>query len=377
MLVIISATVFIIVLYHLYPVWLMMSSPQNVKDELETETIDSVSVILLSYNGKKFIERKIDILLRELAAFRFSELIVIDDNSTDGSKELLAGLKHPENVRIIVKDKQQGIPHTMNTGIALAKYDFVIFCDQRQNLCCDILQKIVEPLRYKHIGAVSACISHFDKGNCNSLIRRFENFIKTRESKLGSLIGVYGPFYAIKKAYYPGIPENIILDDLYLSLKIMQSSQVRILEDCRIFDDNLSVTHGFERSKRYLKGFLQILNQKSLISNLSARQKVMLIWHKYLRLLIPVFLFISYAGLGFMGLQNYNYLLIFGVLTLLGLVAVFQNFFRVNFMLKNFLRINIMYILAMGDILIREILLGRFFSANQPKEVTGVNPARL
>ena len=362
MVIVLSATVFIILLYHFYPLWLVLCSPKKEARVVETDRINKVSVILLVYNGVNYLKGKINVLLKELSAFSEFELIIIDDNSTDGSKELLAGYQNNSNIRLIMKEDHRGIPHSMNTGIETAKYDHVIFCDQRQNLCCNIVQKIVEPLRYSDAGAVSACISHFDKGNYYSPIRRFENYIKTRESKIGSLIGVYGPFYAIKKACYPGIPEYIILDDLYLSLKIMQHKQIRILEDCRIFDEDYSVTHGFERSKRYLKGFLQILNEKSLISNLNPRQKAMLIWHKYLRLLIPVFLFISYIGIGLMGFQNMYYLLLFSILTLLGIIAVFQKFFRLEFWMNNFFRINIFYALAIGDALIKKFLPARMNS---------------
>lgn len=368
MITILSITVFIMLLYHAYPLWLMLCSPPVVDEEVETEKINSVSVILLSYNGKIFLEKKIDFLLREITAVNDSELIIIDDNSTDGSKELLARYNQFENVRIVLKRDQKGIPHSMNTGVELARYENLVFCDQRQNLCCNIIYKIVEPLRHKHIGAVSAYISHFDKENAHSPIRRFENFIKSKESRLGNLIGVYGPFYAIKKECYPGIPENIILDDLYLSLKIMQTKQVKILEDCRIYDETLSVTHGYERSRRYLKGFLQLLKEKSLIRNLSARQKLMLIWHKYLRLLIPVFLFISFVAIGITGLRNLNYMILFLILSAGGILAICQDFFRIRLSPGNFLRLNVIYFLAMADIAFKELIANRFINSARTRE---------
>ena len=355
---------FYILLYFAYPVVLFIVSLFNREKEKETEEIISVSLILISYNGKKYLKNKIKFLLKELSGFQHSELIIIDDNSSDNSNEVLDLFKDVNGVCIIYKKRQKGIPHSMNLGVNRARYDTIVFCDQRQNLSDNILRNIVEPLNYENVGAVSGYISHFDKEKGISLLRLHENFIKSIESKVGCLIGVYGPFYAIKKDCYSAIPENIILDDLYLSLNILKTKQIKLRKDCQIVDDNFSLLYDYNRTKRYLMGFRQILNDKGLMRDLSVKQKGMLIWHKYMRLIIPFFLFLSYVSVGMLITQGVEFAIIFIVVSVLILVSLFPNLFKARFRLQDFIRMNIFYFFAFIDLFISKIFLHKKPAAN-------------
>jgi glycosyltransferase involved in cell wall biosynthesis len=315
--------------------------------------IDGVSLILLSYNGREYLEEKIGILLDELKAFPDHEMIIIDDHSSDGSQEVLHKFESLRNVRLVLKDEHRGIPHTMNMAAALAGYEYLIFCDQRQEASRNILKKLVEPLGQEEIGAVSACISHIDKNGCGSLIRRYENFLKAGESHAGSLMGVYGPLYAMKKSCYSPIPEPIILDDLYLSLKVMASKEISILEDCRIYDEHICTLTDYHRIKRYLTGFRQILADRPMLGSLSGRQLTMLLWHKYLRLLIPVFLCLSYFTTGILSFYHTGFIVIFALLTLVGIASLSPFFSGLKNVMIHFVRINVLYVIAMAQLILK------------------------
>jgi poly-beta-1,6-N-acetyl-D-glucosamine synthase len=347
-------TAFIIILYLVYPLWLTFITSDKSVSVKETEEINCVSVILLSYNGINYLEEKINFLIREISGFKCYELIVIDDDSTDGSAEILNKFRSNEHVKVLYNSKQEGIPFCMNLGVANANYDNVIFCDQRQVLSEGSLKKIVEPLKYANVGAVSGCISILDKGKKCSYLRKHENFLKIKESKTGSLIGVYGPFYAIKKQCYSLIPEHIILDDLYLSLKILKSGQIELSQECQITDDDFSSLYDYKRTKRYLSGLLQLLKEKSLIGDLNYRQMTMLFWHKYLRLIIPSLLFLCYISLG-IGLANgIEFIITFCVGTAIALLSILPGRFMCRFRLKNLVRMNVFYFIAFLDILIND-----------------------
>ncbi len=355
-------------LYLAYPLWLLANQKNPAyAGEQTTNGIDSVSVILLSYNGKRFLEKKINSLMKGLSGFKHYELIIIDDHSNDGSGETLNRFKNEKGITIIGKKARRGIPHSMNMGMKTAKYETIVFCDQRQELSDNILNKLVMPLAFDKIGAVSVCISHRDKGKSVSLLRRHENFIKSLESKTGNLIGVYGPLYAIKKDCYSPIPENIILDDLYLSLRILRTKQITMQEDCLVIDNNFSLLYDYNRTKRYLAGFWQILRDKNLMAGLNAEQKLMLVWHKYVRLLIPFFLFLCYISTGYMATRGIGHIIVFGILTILGIMALFPNVFKTHFRMKNFIRMNVLYIIAFLDIFVNNVVLNRKANFNYDK----------
>lgn len=356
MIIIYCITIFIISIYILYPFWLSFFSLKQHDFEKETEEISSVSVIMLTCNGGIYLHDKIKFLINDLSDFEQYELIVIDDNSNDGSKEILESFRSNKNVKIILKDKQKGIPDSMNIGIKNAHYEYIIFCDQRQSLSPNILKRIVEPLKYKNVGAVSGCIYHIDKKN-KHIIRNHENFIKILESKSGSLIGVYGPLYSIKKSCYIEIPQNIILDDLYLSLHILKTKQILIREDCHIIDDDFAILYDYNRTKRYLNGFIQILKDKSILNQLKIKHKVMLIWHKYIRLFIPFFLNLSYISSAFMIFNGVEYIITFCFLTTFGIITIIPINFKYKYRLQNILRMNNLYFFGLIDIFLRSFIL--------------------
>ena len=134
------------------------------------------------------------------------------------------------------------------------------------------------------------------------------------------------------------------------------TKQIILKDDCLIIDNNFSKLYDYKRIRRYMIGFLQILKEKTIISDLSKKQKIMLIWHKYLRLLIPVFLFLSYVSTGIMITQGVEYTITFTIFTILILVSLFPNLFKFQFRMKNFIRMNILYFIALIDILIQHVI---------------------
>lgn len=341
----------LIATYLAYPLWLSLFCDPIVFHDAKPTSIQNCSIILLSFNGEKYLENKIQFLLGEIKNNIENELIIIDDNSSDGSKAIISVFANEPQVKIILKENQLGIPDTMNRGVELAKNEILVFCDQRQKLSDGIINRLISHLEQNDIGAVSACISVSDKANCISLMRKHENYLKTRESVSGNLIGVYGPLYAIKKEQYKIIPSDIILDDLYLSLEILAQKKIIIEPDCLIIDESLKELYDYNRALRYLKGYNQILKQNDIISKLSKKQRTMLFWHKYLRLLFPIILSISYVGLGILSFTHYTFLIGFVFSTFLiffSLVPVIPNLL---FRMRNVIRINIYYLFAMFQVL--------------------------
>ena len=335
-------------MYFIYPFWLILNSEQQTIGEKDISEIDHISLIYLSQNGADFLENKINFLLKELSVFKQYELLVIDDNSTDKSREILS--KFNKNIKVIFKSEQKGIPHSMNIGIREAKFEHVIFCDQRQRLSNNIIRLLIDPLKNKKVGAVSACISQLDNKKNFSILRAHENFIKSQEGKTGNLMGVYGPLYAVKKDCYVEIPDHIILDDLYLTLKILRSHQVWFIKECQIIEEDANLLYNYQRTKRYLKGFLQLIAEKELIEGLTGKQITMLFWHKYLRLFIPLFLFVGYMWIGFLSIGSTNHLIVFIVITVLGLISISRRVFKFKSAMICFIEISFLYVFAFFEL---------------------------
>ncbi len=349
-------TLIILVLYLLYPVYLLSLKKTKTLPQDADIAEEPVSLILLTYNGIESLRAKLQQLYDQLNEFTTYEFIIIDDGSTDGTREMLTYLKSEYKYTLVLNDFNTGIPGSMNFAVGIAKYNHLIFCDQRQKLSPNILKLLTIPLHNPDIGAVSGCISYCDCDSKHSLLRWHENFLKKLESRTGCLIGVYGPLYAVKKSCYVNITHDTILDDLALSLSILPGKQVVLIEDCCITDKNFYKLYDLKRSKRYLKGLLQILHKKELITNLPQRVLIMLIWHKYLRLLIPPLVIACYVTLAFSIGKGRSEGLIFAAISFFILLSIIGRRLRFLSSTYSVISVNICYFCSLVTLMTDRLL---------------------
>jgi len=345
----------LIIFSLLYPFWIYYKGKNQNIPYIENTKMDGITIIYLSFNGFPYLKQKIEQLLIEIQEFSQSEIIIIDDGSCDETPVYLKNFHHPK-VKIILKEHQKGIPNSMNEAMKLAQFPYIVFSDQRQTISAGAIKKIVAPLQNPEIGAVSSILSAQDKKGKYSIIRIIENYIKSKESHLGKLIGVYGPLYAIKKECYHTIPEDIILDDLYVSLQILKTKKIILHQDAIIVDENCIQLYNYQRIKRYLKGLFQIAIQHNLIRKLPVKERWMLLWHKYLKLLIPISLFIANISVGILALQHISFLFLFFFINVLGIGSIALNFFHLNYKYQSLLCINVLYMIALFDIVFHKTL---------------------
>ena len=96
----------------------------------------SVSVILPTFNGEKYIAEAIDSALAQTIAPH--EIIVVDDGSTDSTKKIVRG--YGNKVRYIYQENK-GVSGAYNAGIAVASGNYVAFLEHddvwapEKNLC--------------------------------------------------------------------------------------------------------------------------------------------------------------------------------------------------------------------------------------------------
>ncbi len=85
-----------------------------------------LTVLIPVYNEIKTIH---EIINRVMAVRLANEIIVVDDGSTDGTRQALQDLNCPEPVRIILHPKNQGKGAAIQTGIQNASGDVILIQD--------------------------------------------------------------------------------------------------------------------------------------------------------------------------------------------------------------------------------------------------------
>ena len=86
----------------------------------------NLSVIIPVYNEKETVN---EIIRRVVATGRASEIVIVDDGSKDGTREILSQLDGREGVRVILHEKNAGKGAAVRTGLQNAKGDVLLIQD--------------------------------------------------------------------------------------------------------------------------------------------------------------------------------------------------------------------------------------------------------
>lgn len=95
-----------------------------------------VSVIIPVYNRADTIQRAIDSVLNQ--SYRELELIVVDDDSTDNTVEIVRTYQD-KRLRLLCLDNNRGANYARNTGIRAASGDYIAFQDSDDEWMADKL----------------------------------------------------------------------------------------------------------------------------------------------------------------------------------------------------------------------------------------------
>ena len=105
----------------------------------------TLSVILPTYNRVDRLRRAIDALLRQAGDPGEYEILVVDNNCSDGTADYLAGI---DDARVhVIRERRQGLSHARNAGLSQARGTIVAFTDDDVEVAPDWVSTIVAALR--------------------------------------------------------------------------------------------------------------------------------------------------------------------------------------------------------------------------------------
>lgn len=103
--------------------------------------MNNLTIIIPVYNREKTIKRPLDSIIPSLD--RITELMVINDGSTDNAEEIIKEYKEKYGEKITYYFKEnEGIASTRNFGITHAKGDYIMFVDSDDYIDKDLIEKL-------------------------------------------------------------------------------------------------------------------------------------------------------------------------------------------------------------------------------------------
>jgi glycosyltransferase involved in cell wall biosynthesis len=104
-----------------------------------------LSILMPVFNERRTVEAAIaDALAADLPLER--ELVVVDDGSTDGTRELLAEGTWPDGVKVVFHERNLGKGAAIRTGLTHATGEFAAILDADLEYRASDLGPVVEPL---------------------------------------------------------------------------------------------------------------------------------------------------------------------------------------------------------------------------------------
>jgi cellulose synthase/poly-beta-1,6-N-acetylglucosamine synthase-like glycosyltransferase len=199
-----------------------------------------VSVIISAYNEERHIEQKIINTLEQDYPSEKIETIVGSDGSHDATVKI-AGAFISKGVKVIDFKMNQGKTVVQNECVKEAKGEILIFMDAASFLNREAIMNIVRNFSDDRVGCVAGCMRyiHTDENlttESQGLYWRYESKIRDLESRIGRLIGVDGPLYAIRRENYMPLKANVI-SDLISPLLVLSQKKKVVLEPDAVVDE--------------------------------------------------------------------------------------------------------------------------------------------
>ncbi|HZZ18407.1 MAG TPA: glycosyltransferase family 2 protein [Opitutaceae bacterium] len=96
---------------------------------MTSESLTTVSVVVPVYNEIATARQALDALVaKEIPGYAF-HLIVVESNSSDGSREVVRSYESVPKVTVILEDKPRGKGHAVRAGLVAAKGDIIMIQD--------------------------------------------------------------------------------------------------------------------------------------------------------------------------------------------------------------------------------------------------------
>jgi cellulose synthase/poly-beta-1,6-N-acetylglucosamine synthase-like glycosyltransferase len=211
--------------YFLYPVLVGILAKRFGVPVTGDNVLRRVTVIVTAYNEANCIRAKLDNLAGLEYPSDLIQILVVSDGSTDSTEEIAASYE-VRPVRVLRIDGRQGKTACQNAAALAADGEILVFTDATTQLQPDAIRAMVRNFADPQVGCVGGRLKYVSDvdnmtGSGGEAYWSYEIRLRMGESSLGSLIGVSGCLYAVRKSAYRPIDPGLI-SDFAIAMRIQE-----------------------------------------------------------------------------------------------------------------------------------------------------------
>jgi poly-beta-1,6-N-acetyl-D-glucosamine synthase len=281
--------------YFGYAIWLWLYARLRRRPILQGRITPSVSIIIAARNEEASLPAKLENLRFLDYPQDQLQIIVASDGSTDGTANILRD--QANHIVPVILEQSNGKACALNEAVKFATGDILVFLDARQAIDANAVSELVACFADPEVGAVSGELlletaPGLPSANALGIYWKIEKTVRKLESASGSVVGVTGAIYAIRREYYAEIPRGTLLDDVFVPMNVARMGKRILFQPSAIARDRLFSEKGkeFSRKVRTLTGNYQLLRLAPWLLSPANPLLFRFVSHKLLRLLVPLLL---------------------------------------------------------------------------------------
>src|SRR5262245_31293981 len=301
----IAALAMMAFIYAGYPALMFVISLMLKRPVRRDDITPRVSVIIAAYNEERNIAAKLKNTLALDYPRDRMEIIVASDCSTDRTDEIVRSFS-AQGVIPYRQPERFGKTVAQNRAVKISSGEILVFSDATTMYKPDAMRKIVRDFADPEVGCVAGQLIYVDASSsavgkgCRSYWG-YEKFLKRCESEVGSLVGVSGCMYAVRRICHARLANDMI-DDFVIATEIHLQGLRTVYEPeaVAVEDTNRRAKDEFRMRVRVIKQTLSALARYRRELNPFEHKlfAVQMISHKAMRYAVPFLLIAAFIASG-------------------------------------------------------------------------------
>ncbi len=278
--VVLFSTYFILLFFSIFWLLVLFTSGNEEEKKKKLKRQPMFSVIVPAYNEEKSVKATLNSIINLDYPKEKLEVIVINDGSTDKTKEIIENFisNNPLNKINLINQKNQGKGKAMNVGLEKAKGEFFACLDADSFVASDAIEEMLPYFEKDQlVGAVCPLLKVKKPENvlqkvqwCEYIINMFHRYLN---AKLNCIHVTPGPFSVYRTQVIKDIgwfDEKTITEDLEIAIRL-QKNHYKIIQTFDTIVETVAPNSWkqlFRQRVRWYKGSVDnTINYKKLIFN--------------------------------------------------------------------------------------------------------------